>query len=140
MGDYRSLSQIFTLSLFVEKKGIVALFGGAGPDYSAFFADCLRKIGRKILLIRCDFQEIESLQPPAFAQLLEAGTRDYETILLWQTAPLDSTETLFLLNHCHQAIATISGEKTQQLTELMNWAYHEGVYRIGFVALKGPVG
>jgi len=151
------------LALFLGRTKIIGLLGGQGPDYSYAFAEYLKKMGRKTLLIRCDFSQksdapgllqwlkddnvkllyidvihsggttpyaMELLQMPRFKELLQEPC---DHILLWQRAPLDAAETLAFLDYCEKAIATISQETREQLTPLMDWAYHEGNDRITLI-------
>jgi hypothetical protein len=61
---------------------------------------------------------MEFLKKPAFRQLLDESQKEYDLILLWQAAPLDSAQTISFLSHCDAAIATIVDERVEQLIGL----------------------
>lgn len=65
--DLESLRKVM-LSIDEKESRIIALLGGAGPDYSHFLAELLSSCRRKILLISCDWQNFGD--GPGLQQLL----------------------------------------------------------------------
>lgn len=75
----------------------------------------------------------EILQSRHFQQIVELLKNRYDWIFLLSRAPLESTESTAALRLCDQAIVTVRGEPTEQLTPFVNWAYHEESKRLTFV-------
>lgn len=76
----------------------------------------------------------ELFQKERFRQGLDSLQNSYDYIFLWQRAALDSADAKILLRESHKTIASIAGEQTEQLTPLLNWAYHDGNSRINFIS------
>ena len=78
----------------------------------------------------------EMIRSPFFQELLEKNKNHYDFILLVSRSPLHSVESLAPLSLCDQAIVTVSGEPTEQLTPFVDWAYHEGMCRLAFLTVS----
>lgn len=76
----------------------------------------------------------EILQSPRFTQLVELLKKNYDQVFLLLRSPLSSTESAAILRHSEKAIVTVSGEKIEELTPFILWAYHEDRCRLTFVA------
>lgn len=75
----------------------------------------------------------EILQSPRLAELIALLKKNYDWVFLLIRAPLSSTESEAALPLCDKAIVTLSGEKTEELTPFILWAYHEDRWRLTFV-------
>lgn len=78
----------------------------------------------------------EILQSKRFQELLKQCCKSYDLVLLWTTSAIDSPEVEIALKYSDRAVATVNGELTEQLTPLIDWAYHEGKYRLTFVSVE----
>jgi len=75
----------------------------------------------------------EMLQSRFFQQILESVKENYDSIFILFRSPLSSAESTAALRLCDKAIVTVSGEPTEELTPFVQWAYHEGKYRLTFI-------
>jgi tyrosine-protein kinase Etk/Wzc len=76
---------------------------------------------------------LELVQSSFFQDMLQKMKQKYDFILLFFSAPLSSAVSEVALKISDKVVATIAGEKAQELTSLMSWAYHEGNGRLTFV-------
>jgi uncharacterized protein involved in exopolysaccharide biosynthesis len=75
----------------------------------------------------------EILQSQRFAQLIEMLKKNYDHIFLLCRTPLSSAESTAALHLCDQAVVTVSGEQTEELTPFISWAYDEDRCRLTFM-------
>lgn len=76
----------------------------------------------------------EILRSDRFRLLLEQVKMKYDFIFLVFRAPIQSVESFSALSFCDRAIVTVSNESTEQLTPFVDWAYHDGMCRLSFLA------
>jgi len=76
----------------------------------------------------------EIIQSHNFTQFVDLLKDKYDWVFLLFRAPLDSAESLAALRLCEKAVVTVSGEKTEELTPFVNWAYHGNDCRLTFIA------
>lgn len=75
----------------------------------------------------------EILQTPSIHQFLQSIKDEYDWVLLLVRSPLEGAESLAALSLCDRAFVTTQGEKIEQLTPFVQWAYHDGKCRLKFV-------
>ena len=75
----------------------------------------------------------EIIQSHNFMQFIDLLKGKYDWVFLLFRAPLDSAESLAALRLCEKAVVTVSGEKTEELTPFVDWAYHENDCRLTFI-------
>lgn len=75
----------------------------------------------------------EILQTPSIRHYVQSVQKEYDWIFILVRSPLESAESLAALSLCDRAFVTVRGEKIEQLTPFVQWAYHDGKCRLKFV-------
>ncbi|MBS0624507.1 MAG: hypothetical protein JSS32_00480 [Verrucomicrobia bacterium] len=70
--DLEAIRRLILFADAAPKAQVLALIGGQGPDFSYALAEVSEKMGRKVCLVRCDFEgKFQESEQPGLLQALE---------------------------------------------------------------------
>jgi hypothetical protein len=75
----------------------------------------------------------EIIQSESFEELISSLKNRYTHVFLLLRSPLNSIEVQSAIRLCQRAVATLSGERIEELTPFIHWGYDEDHCRITFI-------